>query len=169
MSLHNGYLTNRQFAIWNMLREGFSQSEIARRLNISRQAVNQMISLIPDKVAMALMDAAKLNRIEPRYIDNKRGILFGWSKDFQIEVIIALNAEGLQLWYQHNLGNCALCQNTRECKKTLIKTAKILGVALTWRERRLPPSKLSSLLFSKIRTNAKCVKYNEVYVSERKK
>jgi len=161
MSLHNGYLTSRQFVVWNMLREGFSQSEIARRLNITRQAVNQMVNSIPEKITMALMDAAKLNRIEPRYIDNKRGILFGWSIDFQTETIIALSSEGLQIWYQHNLGNCAICQNMRECKKTLIKTAKILGIPLTWRERRLSPSKLSSLIFSKIKAEARYVNHNE--------
>ncbi|MBS7656013.1 response regulator transcription factor [Candidatus Bathyarchaeota archaeon] len=154
MSLHNGYLTNRQFNIWNMLREGLSQSEIARRLNITRQAVNQMISSIPEKITMALMDAAKLNRIEPRYIDNKKGILFGWSIDFQTEVIIALNSEGLQIWYQHNLGNCKICPNKRECKRNLLKNAKNLGITLKWRERRLSPSKLSSLIFSKIKAES---------------
>jgi len=134
-----------------MMRGGLSQSEIARRLNVSRQAINQLLETIPEKITAALNDAAKLNRVEPRHIDSSRGILFGWSRDFQTEAVIALNTkEGLQVWYQHSLGKCRICPDRQRCKSILLKTAKQLAVLLTRKERNLEPAKLSSLIFSKI-------------------
>ena len=148
--LHNAYLTGRQMRIWDLMRNGLSQSEIARRLNITRQAVNQLAQTIPERVTAALQDASKLNGVEPRYVDSSRGILAGWSRDSQTEAVITLNPEaGLRVWYQHNLGQCKVCPDRRQCKLMLLKSVDDLGVSLTRQERELEPSKLSSLIFSR--------------------
>jgi len=134
-----------------MMRDGLSQSEIARRLNVSRQAVHQLAETIPEKITAALSDAAKLNRVEPRHIDSSKGILFGWSRDFQTEAVIALNPRGgLQVWYQHSLGKCEICPDKRQCKTTLLRIAEDLGISLKRQERNLKPSKLSNLIFSRV-------------------
>jgi DNA-binding XRE family transcriptional regulator len=149
--LHSRYLTSRQLSAWDMMRTGLSQSEIARKLNVSRQAINKMIETIPTRVTTALSDAATLNRIEPKYLNASDGVLIGWSRDFQTEAIIALSPEGgLQVWYQHNLGKCKVCPDQQRCKSLLLKTAKRLGVSLTRQERILDPSELSGLVFSRI-------------------
>jgi transcriptional regulator with XRE-family HTH domain len=132
------------------MRNGLSQSDIARKLKISRQAVNQLTQTIPEKVASALQDASKLNGIEPRYIDSTRGILLGWSRDFQTEVVVTLSLEaGLRVWYRHNLGQCKICPDRRQCRSALLRSVDDLGVLLTRQERELNPSKLSSLIFSR--------------------
>ncbi len=92
---------------------------------------------------------ARLNRIQPSYIDTSRGILFGWNEHLQSEVVIAMGAEGLQVWYQHALGDCKICPDMRRCKSTLLKSAKELEVSLTGRERKLHPSELSDIIFSR--------------------
>ncbi len=149
--LHSGYLTGRQLSVWDMMRDGLSQSEIARRLNVSRQAVHQLAETIPEKITSALNDAAKLNRVEPRHIDTSKGILFGWSRDFQTEAVISLNPKGgLQVWYQHSLGKCEICPDKRQCKSTLLRIAKDLGISLKGPERKLEPSRLSNLIFSRV-------------------
>jgi DNA-binding CsgD family transcriptional regulator len=151
LSLHTAYLTGRQLHIWDMKRKGLTQSEIARRLNISRQAVNQLTQSIPDRVTAALQDAAGLNRIEPRLVDSVRGVLFGWSKEFQTETIITLNPKvGLRVWYQHNLGRCKICPDRKECRSSLLESANECGISLTKVERDLEPSKLSSIIFSRL-------------------
>lgn len=133
-----------------MMRSGLSQSEIARRFNISRQAVSQLAQTIPERITAALQDASKLNGVEPRYIDSSRGILMGWSRDFQTETIITLTAEaGRRVWYQHNLGRCKICPDKRQCKSAVLKSADDLEVSLARQERELEPSKLSSLVFSR--------------------
>lgn len=148
--LHSAYLTGRQLHVWDLMRNGLSQSEIAERLNITRQAVNQLAHTIPERITAALHDASKLNGIEPRHVDSSRGILLGWSRDFQTEVVITANPEaGLRVWYQHNLGQCKICPDRRQCKSMLLKSVNDLGVPLTRQERELEPSKLSSLVFSR--------------------
>jgi len=136
--------------VWDLMRNGLSQSEIARQLNITRQAVNQMVQMIPDRVTAALSDASRLNRLEPRLIDSNRGILVGWSRDFQTEAVVVLNPKaGLRVWYQHNLGRCGICPDKKQCKSMLLESAEELGIPLTRQERDLHPSKLSSVVFSR--------------------
>lgn len=149
--LHRAYLTNRQLDIWTMMRNGLSQSEIARKLNVSRQAVNQLAQPIPEKVTAALWDASKLNRVDPRVVDSARGVLVGWSKEFQTETVITLNPKvGLRVWYKHNLGRCAICPDKKECRSLLLENANEYGVSLNKQEKNLDPSKLSSIIFSRL-------------------
>jgi transcriptional regulator with XRE-family HTH domain len=137
--------------IWEMIRIGLSQSEIARKLNISRQAVNQLAQSIPDKVTAALQDASSLNRVEPKFIDSVRGVLLGWSKEFQTETIITVNPKiGLRIWYQHNLGRCRICPDKKNCRSALLETASESGILLTKTEKDLEPSKLSGIIFSRL-------------------
>jgi len=133
-----------------MMRSGLSQSDIARRLNVSRQAINQLAQKIPERVTAALQDAAKLEGVEARHLDTSRGILLGWSRDSQTEAVITLNREaGLRVWYKHNLGQCKICPDRRQCKSSLLRSVEDLGVSLTRQEKALEPSKLSSLVFSR--------------------
>ena len=151
MSLHSGYLTGRQLSIWNMMRHGLSQSEIARRLGISRQAVNKLAQSIPNKMTAALYDASKLNRVEPRVIDAGRGVLVGWSNEFQTDVVITLNPKaGLRVWYQHNMARCTFCPTKKQCRSWLLENAQEYGVSLSALERNGDPSKLSSIIFSRL-------------------
>ncbi len=133
------------------MRDGLSQSEIARKMKITRQAVNQLAQPIPEKVMAALHDASKLNQVEPRLIDAARGVLVGWSKELQTEAVIMANPRsGLRIWYRHNLGKCKICPDKKQCKSTLLENATKFGISLTAAERDLDPSKLSALVFSKL-------------------
>jgi DNA-binding CsgD family transcriptional regulator len=145
--LHSGYLSARQRDIWGLLRDGLTQSEIARRLSITRQTVHQLANTIPEKMAAALNDAAALNNLTPIQVDVNKGILFGWSREFNTETVIAMTREGLRVWYKHDLGKCEICPDRRGCKSTLLKSAQDLGVPLTSQERRLPPLALSKVVF----------------------
>jgi transcriptional regulator with XRE-family HTH domain len=137
--------------VWEMIRKGLSQSQIARKLNISRQAVNQLAESIPDKVTAALHDASSLNRVEPKFIDSVRGVLLGWSKEFQTDTIITVNPKvGLRIWYQHNLGRCRICPDEKHCRLALLESASEYGILLSRAEKDLEPSKLSGIIFSRL-------------------
>ena len=151
LSLHSAYLTARQLDIWELMREGLTQSDIARKLNISRQAVNQLAHSIPQKVEAALYDASRLNGVEPKVVDSARGVLLGWSKEFQTETIIIVTRKiGLRVWYQHNLGRCRICPDKKQCRSLLLEHANEYGISLTNSERTLDPSKLAGIIFSKV-------------------
>jgi predicted transcriptional regulator len=133
------------------MRKGLSQSDIARRLHISRQAVNQLARSIPQKVTAALYDASTLNHVEPRYVDSVRGVLLGWSKEFQTETVITLSSKaGLRVWYKHNLGRCKICPDRKSCKSSLLENAREMGIVLTRAEKHSEPSNLSALIFSRL-------------------
>jgi hypothetical protein len=101
-------------------------------------------------VTAALSDAAKLNGVEPTYIDGAKGILLGWSSEFRTETIFFFNPQqGLRIWYYHDLGRCKICDDRKECKSRLRRTAKSLGVELSREEIRMEPQKLASLIFSR--------------------
>jgi hypothetical protein len=134
-----------------MIRSGLRQSEIARVLRISRQGVNRIAEVIPERVEAALTDAAQVNSVEPRFVDVDRGVLFGWNRDFQTETAIMIGKKGLQVWHQHNLGNCKICPDQKRCKADLVQTADDLGIPLTRAERILEPSELSNLIFSRFK------------------
>jgi hypothetical protein len=90
--------------------------------------------------------------VEPRFVDTVRGVLFGWSNEFQADAVITLNSKlGLRVWYQHNLGRCKICPDKKRCRSTLLGNATQYGVSLTNAERELEPSRLSGIIFSKLR------------------
>jgi hypothetical protein len=134
-----------------MMLDGLSQSEIARKLKISRQAVHKCEATIHERIAEALNDAAKLNRVEPRHLDTSKGILWGWSREFETETVIALDPqEGLRVWYQHSLGKCKICPDKRRCRSILLKHAASLGVSLTRNEENSDPIELSKVVFYRV-------------------
>jgi predicted transcriptional regulator len=134
-----------------MISEGLTQSEVARRLNVSQQAVSQVVESISERVTTALNDAASLNEIEPRFIDSNRGIMLGWSNCFNTETVITFNPEmGLHVYYQNRLGDCKVCLRKRTCKSKILKNAQALGISLTSQERNLSPSELSGVVFSRV-------------------
>jgi DNA-binding transcriptional regulator LsrR (DeoR family) len=132
------------------MRDGISQSEIARRLHITRQAVNQMVQTIPVRITEALNDAAKLNGVETKMIDSVKGVMLGYSREIQTNVVITMHPEtGLRIWYQHNLGRCDICPDKKQCKSKILKMVDSWGVTVTAKEKNLAPSKLANLVFSK--------------------
>ena len=59
MTYQSGYLTNKEANIWFLRKTNSNQSEIARILNVSRQAVHKTLLRIDDKIKKALIDAAE--------------------------------------------------------------------------------------------------------------
>jgi hypothetical protein len=117
---------------------------------ISRQTAHELVHIVSEKVEIALNEGAKLHRIEPKQIDISKGLLLGWSREFRTEAVVELNPQsGLQVWYKHNLGECGICPDRGQCKSMLLKSAENLEVSLTREEKRMEPSELSMIVFSR--------------------
>jgi predicted transcriptional regulator len=147
MSVISGYLTTRLFAIWDLSRGGLSQTDIATKLSITRQAVNQAIQDATERVTRALTETAEINKLSVESIDPFHGILIGWSREFSVKAVISITKrDGMQVWYEH-VADCAHCNKYYACQSYLFRSAKERGIALTKEQRKLAPSKLAQLLF----------------------
>jgi len=147
MSVITAYLTPRLFDIWDLYRSGLQQSDIAAKLGISRQAVNQALLEATGKVTRALSEAATINKIAVESIDSTAGVLTGWSREFGVKAAISVTRrDGMQVWYEH-VADCAHCNKYYACQAYLFRSVKERGMKLTKDQRRLAPSKLAQLLY----------------------
>jgi len=147
MSVITAYLTPRLFDIWDMARTGLQQIDIAEKLDISRQAVNQALQEATAKVTKALTETATINKIAVESIDSSSGLLSGWSREFSVRAVISVTKrDGMQVWYEH-VADCGHCTRYYACMAYLSRSAKERGIKLTREQKKLTPSKLAQLLF----------------------
>lgn len=73
----SGPKAEMQFKYWDLKRRGMIQSEIARKYDISRQAVNKSIKLHERDVMYRLLETAQANGALVEWFDASRGVLIG--------------------------------------------------------------------------------------------
>ena len=143
-----GYLTAYQGLIWNLYRKGLSQTQIASKLEVSRQAIHKTLNKANNRVLRALLDTAQVNKLDIGKVDPTKGVLVGYSQGFHSRVFLIYSSKnGMQLWYEHQ-GQCDGCQRREECTRKLLDTANEWEVDLTKEETALPPTLLAERLFS---------------------
>lgn len=149
MTFRAGYLTSRETGIWDLRRKGLGQSEIGRRLEISRQAVHKALSVIDSKVERALTEAAEVNMLDIISINLVDGVMEAHSPAYDIPVVVSLSeANGLRVWYLYE-GKCASCGLERSCRRMLEAEARERGIDLSEADRRMPPTRLALRVFSR--------------------
>jgi hypothetical protein len=150
MALSLGYLTPKQRHMWDLKSNGLPEATIARKLNITRQTVHQTLDTANLKVADALEEIAKINKIETQKIDPDKGFLIGYSIHFKTQVFITFSAKnGIQLWYKHE-GDCKNCKKLQTCREALLAEAKERNFLIVEDPSRIMPSKLAEALIAKI-------------------
>ena len=150
MSRTVNYLTNSQRDIWSLSKKGLTQTKIASRLGVSRQAIHKTLNQANERVLGALLDTAQINKLDIKKVDPSKGVLVGYSPGFHSKVFVIYNAKnGVQLWYEHN-GQCEGCQKREDCTQKLLETAKEWEIDLTVEEEKLPPTLLAEKLFSEV-------------------
>lgn len=150
MTFSTAYLTPAQVKIWSLRKAGVSQSEIARKLEITRQAVNKSIIGIDSKILFAMNEFAVLNRIEPRYMSSVGGIMIGRSAQFNVDVLVTLSEKSsLQVWYSHT-ADCDHCRSYHFCRDFVLSEVERRGARLTPDERKLHPAKIARILFTRL-------------------
>ncbi|MHC1628746.1 MAG: hypothetical protein ACXQTI_07950 [Candidatus Nezhaarchaeales archaeon] len=143
-------LTSKQFELLKLWSKGLSLSEIASKLDVSRQAAHKGIQIAEAKVYKALMSTAKASKIEVKKINAKKGFLVGWSPWLKNEVYITLSPRnGLQIWFKHE-ADCSKCTLRDDCKRILLNEMEDRGVNIEGAED-MEPSRLAEKLFSKLK------------------
>jgi hypothetical protein len=148
--LSTAYMTTRQLDIWDMNRKGEPRSKIGERFGFTRQAAYDALKISIEKVDNALRQTADASSIEIIRVDPKNGILLGQMPIDSRRVIITFSRKyGIQTWHFEE-PNCNVCGYVKRCGERLLDEAKERGVELEVEQRKLPPSKLAHIIFSKL-------------------
>ncbi len=148
MSIPLGF-TETQLKIWGMRRDGLTQAEIARRLGVTRQAINKTIRDIDGKVSQSLKAAATAAKVEGRHLDPERGILLGYSHETNDRVVVTFSTRhGVHIWHYYT-GRCDGCELQKTCRKVISDEADERGIVLTEEEKQRAPAEIARLVFSK--------------------
>lgn len=148
--LTSAYLTDKQLTIWDLHRHGYSQADIGRKIEATRQAVYDALKISLGKVDFALRHTAEANSIEVKYVDAKNGILLGIVPVDSSRVIITFSRKhGVQTWHFEE-PDCDRCRYMKRCMERLLDEAEERGIGLGLEQRKLPPSKLAHLIFSRM-------------------
>ncbi|MHA1995956.1 MAG: hypothetical protein ACW97Z_15575 [Candidatus Hodarchaeales archaeon] len=119
---------------WKERRSGSTISDIAKKNEISVQAVYKALSSKNSKIESLLLAAAKTNRISVYRYSEMEGFLWGYSPAFKSEVYITHSPKtGTQVWHEHE-GDCIHCDAFAECLWILKTEAE---------ERKIPLPKTS--------------------------
>jgi hypothetical protein len=150
-------LTPNQKVILEMVSEGHSFSEVARRLEVTKQHIQQTFQLARSMVLGGLLDVAQANQVEVRKVDPAKGILWGYSPWLKNDVFITfIPKRGVRVWNwierPDEVRDRALLD---DAKSYLLDQAAHAGVTLTTQEKALNPAKLAQLVFTRLVPEAK--------------
>ncbi len=150
MGFRFGYLTPLQRKYWKLRRSGMTQAEISREMDVTRQTVNKAFNAIDSRVSKALLEAARVNKLEISRVDPVKGFLLGRSPSLGMDVLITFSdRNGILVWYRGE-GGCSECSWLSSCRKKLMIEAEDRGIPLPKNAKDMEPSTLSEALFKKI-------------------
>jgi len=134
--------------VWLLRREGLTQAEIGRRLDVQRQVVYEQFHVINEKMRRALTEAAQTYRLEARRVDTVNGVLEAYSRAYDSPVIVSFSkANGVQVWFLYE-GRCENCNQSPECLRMLRAEAEERGIELSEDDLRMRPTALGRRIFS---------------------
>ena len=149
MTFRVGYLTPREVNIWDLRRRNNTQSDIGRKLGVSRQAVHKAYHIIDKKVEQTFIEAAETNNLEVKTINLVEGVMTAYSPAHDIPVIVSLSkTNGLKIWYLYE-GNCDTCHLETSCRSILEAEAKERGIHLHVIDALMTPTKLADEIFGR--------------------
>ena len=149
MTFRAGYLTPREASIWDLRRRNLSQSDIGRKLGVSRQAVHKAYQVIDQKVEQAFIEAADTNNLEVKTVNLIDGVMLAFSPAHSIPVIVSLSkSNGLKVWYLYE-GNCDTCNLNTSCRTILEAEAAERDIKLQTVDQLTTPTQLANKIFGR--------------------
>jgi len=144
-------LSQKQKTVWSLIREGFSVSAIATKLNATRQYINQTRLTAEAKLSATLLDVAGANDLQVMKLYPKKAILLGYHPALKRKAIITYTtSHGIKVWYWHDNPEEITNENfLRQTRKYLLDIAKEQGIKLE-DTTEIHPAKLAHIIFSKL-------------------
>jgi hypothetical protein len=142
---------------WKDRRNGESVTRIAKKNNISVQAVYKALSSKNSKIGSLLFEAAKANRIRVYRYSEVEGFLWGYSPGFKSDVYITHSPKtGIQVWYKHK-GDCGHCDALTDCLWVLKTEAEERNITIP-RDLEIP-TEIALYIFETIKRK---LSWNEI-------
>ena len=143
-------LSQKQKTVWSLIREGFSTSAIATKLNTTRQYINQTRLTAEAKLSTTLLDVAEANDLQVIKLYPKKAIFLGYHPGLKRKAIITYTtSHGIKVWYWHNNPEEITNENfLSQTRKYILEIAKEQGIELD--AIGVHPAKLAHALFSKL-------------------
>jgi len=144
-------LSQKQKAVWSLIRKGLSVKAIADKLSTTRQYINQTRLTAEAKLSTTLLDVAGANDLQVVKLYPKRAILLGYHPGLKRKAIITYStSHGIKVWYWHDhpeeITNQQFLQQTR---KYLLDIANEQDIEFKNTEN-IHPAKLAHIIFSKL-------------------
>jgi hypothetical protein len=144
-------LSQSQKTIWQLISTGLSVTNIAEKLNTTRQYVNQTRLTAEAKLSTTLLDVAEVNDLQVTKLYPKQAILLGYHPQLKRKAIITYTtSHGLKVWYWHDkpeeITDTAFLAQTRQY---LIDIAKERGITIE-NASKIHPAKLAHMIFSQL-------------------
>ena len=145
-------LTPNQSTVLDLVSEGLSFSDVARKLAVTKQHIQQTYRLATSMVLSGLIDVARANQVEVRKVDPSKGVLWGYSPWLKNQVFITFTPKrGVRVWNwierPDEVRDRALLE---DAKSYLLELADRDRIVLTVQEKTLHAAKLAQLVFSRL-------------------
>ena len=140
-------VTKKESLIWSLRFKGFSGSEMARKLGITRQAISKALRNVDAKILHSLNDSARAMGLAVTKVDVRRGILLGYNPQTKTKTMVFyLPKSGIQVWFQHK-GGCKGCITQERCEEVLREAAQFWSIPINEGES---PTKTAEKLFKRV-------------------
>jgi len=144
-------LSQKQKTVWSLIREGFSVTAIATKLNATRQYINQTRLISEAKLSTTLLDVAGANDLQVTKLYPKKAVLLGYHPGLKRKAIITYTtSHGIKVWYWHDNPEEITNENfLNQTRKYLLEIAKEQKIELN-DTAEIHPAKLATIIFSKL-------------------
>lgn len=144
-------LSQKQRTVWSMLNKGLSISAIARKLNATRQFVNQTKLAAEAKLTRTLLEVAQANDLQVRNVYTKNGLLLGYHAGLGKNVIVTYSSSyGIKVWYwQDTPEQVTNKEFLKQTQSYLLDIANERGISVKDVEKT-HPARLAHAIFSEL-------------------
>ncbi len=144
-------LSQKQKTIWSLITKGFSVTAIAKKLDTTRQYVNQTRLTAEAKLSATLLETAHVNDLQVTRLYTKEAMLLGYHPALKRRAIITYSSNhGVKVWYwQDNPEEVTDQAFLNQTRTYLLDIAKERGIEIQ-NEAQIHPARLAHLIFTKL-------------------
>lgn len=143
-------ITKKESSIWELRFKGLNGSDIARKLDITRQAISKALKNADSKILHELNENARMMGLAVTSVNSEKGILLGYSPQIGAKTMIFyLPKSGFHTWFDYpdRCEECRSCITYDRCMNVLKEASEFWRVSIAGDEE---PTKIAEKLFDRV-------------------